>query len=115
MKCTDRIGCEASPSSRQVRPPSLVANRLRTPTAHPVEALTKSTPTNSSVEVNCRVQCKPSLVAKIACDPTAQPVRGPTIWMAERAGMNCGSLDAGEGEGLALADADTEAEVDGLA
>ena len=104
MKCTERIGLSASPSWCQDRPPSLVPSRLRAPTAQPVVVLMKSTPTNSSVDANCFVQCAPSLVAKIACDPTAHPSRGPTIWIAERAGTKRGSRLEGVGVGLAAAD-----------
>src|SRR5438445_12377419 len=104
MKCTDRIGAGGSPSWRHERPPSVVPSKERVATAQPVVALMKSTPTNSSVEAYCLVQCAPSMVAKIACDPTVQPRRGPTIWMAARAGTKPGSMP--EGVGLAEADGD---------
>jgi hypothetical protein len=66
----------------------------------------KSTPTNSSVDAYCFVQWAPSLVAKMACDPTAQPARGPTIWMAPSAGTNPGSMPVAVGVGVADALAD---------
>src|SRR4030088_2324158 len=104
MKCTERIGVEGSPSWRHDRPPLLVPSRDRVATAHPVLALMKSTPTNSSVVVYCLAQCAPSAVAKTACEPTAQPRRGPTIWMAPSAGTNPGSMPDGVGDGLGDAD-----------
>jgi hypothetical protein len=63
----------------------------------------KSTPTNSSVDAYCFVQCAPSAVLKMAWAPTAQPSRGPTIWIAPSEGTKTGSLP--EELGLALGDA----------
>src|SRR5712691_752193 len=121
MKCTDRIGAWGSPSCRHERPPSVVPSRDRVATAHPVVAPMKSTPTNSSVDPYCLVQCMPSAVVKMACEPTAQPRRGPTIWMAPSDGTKRGSIPdevgvapgeaagvvvgEGVGESLALGDA----------
>src|SRR5919201_5289708 len=114
-KCTDRNGFAGSPSGCQLRPPSVVCSNERAPTTHPVVALMKSTPTNSSVEAYCFVQWFPSLVAKIACDPTAHPSREPTIWIADSAGTNSGSTPAGVADGLALAEGVLAEELVGLA
>jgi hypothetical protein len=103
MKCTDRIGVGGSPNGRHDRPPSVVPKRDRVATAQPVVALMKSTPTNSSVDAYCFVQCAPSAVLKMEWAPTAQPSRGPTIWIAPREGTKTGSVP--EELGLALGDA----------
>src|ERR1700736_3545247 len=105
-KWTERIGMSGSPSWCHERPASVVPSKVRGATAQPVVALTKSTPTNSSVEAYCFVQCAPSVVPKMACDPTAQPTRGPTIWIAASAGTKPGSTP--DGVGVALAEADSE-------
>src|SRR5713101_1285328 len=102
-KCTDRIGVRGSPSWRHDRPPSAVPSRDLVATAQPVVALMKSTPTNSSVEVYCFVQCAPSAVVKMACEPTAQPRRGPTIWIAPNDGTKSGSMP--DDVGVALGEA----------
>src|SRR2546421_8802074 len=122
MKCTERIGFGPSPRACQVFPPSVVPNRVRTPTTHPVLALMKSTPTNCSVEASCFAQWVPSFVAKIAYAPTAQPRRGPTIWIEASAGTKSGSMPDGDGdaEGVgtlvldAVADALAASEADAL-
>src|SRR5207237_5042451 len=108
-KWIDRSGTRGSPNWRQVRPLSVVPRSVRVATAQPVVALMKSTPTNSSVEAYCFVQCVPSVVAKMAWDPTAQPTRGPTIWIAARAGVKTGSRLDGVGVGLAAADGEAVA------
>ena len=100
MKCTDRIGAGGSPSWCHERPASVVPSSERVATAQPVVALMKSTPTNSSVDAYCFVQCAPSAVVKIAWAPAAQPRRGPTIWMAPSEGTNTGSMPDGLGVGV---------------
>jgi hypothetical protein len=66
----------------------------------------KSTPTNSSVDAYCLVQWAPSAVLKMACEPTAQPRRGPTIWIDPSAGTKAGSIPDEVGVGLGDADGD---------
>ena len=97
-KCTERIGFGPSPSAFQVFPPSVVPSTVRTPTTHPVLPLMKSTPTNCSVEASCFAQWVPSFVAKTAYAPTAQPRRGPTIWIDAKAGTKSGSMPEGDGD-----------------
>src|SRR5207248_29582 len=57
-----------------------------------------------------------SMVAKIACAPTAQPRRGPTIWMAASAGTKAGSTPDGVGVGVGDGEslAEEAGEADGL-
>ena len=100
MKCTDRIGVGGSPNWCHERPASVVPSSERVATAHPVVALMKSTPTNSSVDAYCFVQCAPSAVVKMAWAPAAQPRRGPTIWIAPSEGTNMGSMPDGVGVGV---------------
>jgi hypothetical protein len=68
-----------------------------------VVALMKSTPTNSSVDAYCLPQWTPSAVAKMACEPTAHPRRGPTIWIAPSDGTKRGSIP--DEVGVALGEA----------
>src|SRR5438132_11002671 len=89
---TDRIGFCASTSSCQLRPPSMVPSTSCRQTTHPVVVLMKFRPTYSLVDEYCLLQCVPSLVVKMAPDPTAQPTRGVNIWMAASAGMKAGSV-----------------------
>src|SRR6266576_2792725 len=120
-KWIDRSGTRGSPDWRQVRPPSVVLSSVRVASAHPVVALMKSTPTNSSVDPYCFAQRVPSVVAKIAWAPTAQPSRGPTIWMAASAGTKPGStpdgvtVGVGDAESVAEGVGDGDASEDGEA
>src|SRR5437868_13939406 len=62
----------------------------------------KSRPTYWLVDEYCLLQCAPSLVVKMAPDPTAQPSRGVNIWMAASAGMKAGSVPSGVAVGVGL-------------
>src|SRR5574341_441109 len=78
------------PSWRQCWPPSTVPSRMPSPSAQPVRALTKSTPSSSWAPCQNRAQVRPPLlVARIVPVPTAKAVAVPPISWTPLSRLTC--------------------------